>query len=615
MLIREGRGRYGLILAALTLLLALMMGATAVFAAGNKNISRPDIPSSLIVSQTSGNWSDVNTWAGGVVPTSADSVIIADGTTVTLDTSATVVGLQVGQGTSGVLQFDTSATSKTLTVNGSVTVTTSATLQVQAAGSATGHLLSISGDLTNNGSISLYTATSQAGLAFTGATNNTFTNNGSTDLKSSSGLTVNKGTTSASVLEFIQNGTFTVQGANTLGFLTLTNGTFKISGTGPFSNPVFTTASYTIGATTGIWLNNASATIAGQNGSPTNNGLLRLTAGTFAIGTLGTNVMGASSGANFVIEGGIMNLAGRLNSSSTFMTIPVGGTVNVCTAGGCTTAPSFGFTGTTAVVMTMSGGTINLVQANTATTPVDYNETGALVFSGGTLNVGTATTTTNFVFRVQGQIPNMVINNTFNNKTANLSGQANVWGNLTINIGTTLNLNAGTAATLLMIGSTLTNNGAIVVNTTNTAQVSFAGDIGTGAAQTYTGAGTFGAATLRVASVSLQNRAGVTLDPSVSNLNVYRINAFYGQFTNSNKIALGAADTVALVIQRGVGGNTFNAGGLDVAPTFNIGTGGLTLVYAQSQTTITTGPEIPVSRTCSASRSSTQQASHWPVVL
>ena len=43
-----------------------------------------------------------------------------------------------------------------------------------------------------------------------------------------------------------------------------------------------------------------------------------------------------------------------------------------------------------------------------------------MIFTGGTLNVGTAATATNFNFRVQGQMPNVVIDNTTNNKTANL---------------------------------------------------------------------------------------------------------------------------------------------------------------------------------------------------
>src|SRR5437870_6598715 len=62
-----------------------------------------------------GNWSSTATWAGGVVPTSADDVTIADGDTVTIDTAANANTLVVGQGSSGVLQFE-SATARTLTV-------------------------------------------------------------------------------------------------------------------------------------------------------------------------------------------------------------------------------------------------------------------------------------------------------------------------------------------------------------------------------------------------------------------------------------------------------------------------------------------------------------------
>ena len=92
-----------------------------------------------------------------------------------------------------------------------------------------------------------------------------------------------------------------------------------------------------------------------------------------------------------------------------------------------------------------------------------------MVYSGGTLNVGTAATVTNFIFRAQGQMPNVVVDNTTNNKTLNLSGQLNVWGNLTINSGTTVNLNPGTAQTLLQIGPTIINNGAIVATATTPA--------------------------------------------------------------------------------------------------------------------------------------------------
>src|SRR5207253_4492041 len=140
------------------------------------------------------------------------------------------------------------------------------------------------------------------------------------------------------------------------------------------------------------------------------------------IGTVGTNVMGATPGASFIVEGGTVNVAGRLTSTNAVTYTQSGGAVNICVAGGCATSPSFGFTSTLPTnVMNMSGGTINLVNSNTLTTP-DYNMQGRVDAFGGTLQVGSAATATNFVFRIQGNVPNLVVDNTTNNKTAGLTG-------------------------------------------------------------------------------------------------------------------------------------------------------------------------------------------------
>ena len=137
-----------------------------------------------------------------------------------------------------------------------------------------------------------------------------------------------------------------MQGANTAGFLTIANGLFRIVGSNTFTNPVFAVRAYTIPSTGGFWLHAPNVTVVGQAGSPTNNGLLRVADGTLNVGTLGTDVMGAGVGAMFIVEGGTMNFAGRLNSANAFINYTQsGGPVNVCVAGGCTTSPSFGFTG------------------------------------------------------------------------------------------------------------------------------------------------------------------------------------------------------------------------------------------------------------------------------
>ncbi len=543
-----------------------------------------------------GLWSSGATWTGGIVPTGADNVTITSGCTVTIDTAAVTFNLTVAGG--GVLQYEDTL-AQSLTAGGSITVLPGGTFQSNPAGIQTGHVLSAGSHLTNAGTLDFSTNGDTAGaqIIFTGASSAVFANDGTMDLRQTTGVTLNKGTSSASMLEFLPGGTITVQGANTAGFLAIANGTFRVSGSNSFSNPLFGAAVYTIPPTGGIWLNNANATIVGQAGSATNAGLLRLTDGTYNVGTLGTHVMGAGNGASFTVEGGSLNFAGRLTSASTYITYAQsGGAVNVCMAPPCATSPSFGFTGATGVVTKMSGGSINLVNSNGLTT-ADYNQTGTMVYTGGTLNVGTGATAGNFNFRAQGQAPNVVVDNTANNKTLFVPAQLNVWGNLTINPGTTLNL-AG-AFTLLQIGPTITNNGAIVATTNNSGTVNFAGSLQAlngGYVQTYTGSGTFGTPALRPGTLSGQNAAGITIDSGVSPLYVNRVNAFYGAIANSDKIQIGNADALALVVQRGATGIPFAAGSLAVAPTYNIGAGGLTLVYAQSQVAMTTGPEIPSTR-------------------
>lgn len=550
---------------------------------------------------TGGPWSAAGSWSPSGPPTAADDVTISGGCTITVDTAAAALSLTVQS--TGALTYD-AATASSLAVGGDLIINNGGSVSGPATGTVVTHALSVGGNLLNNGSLDLSTNgnTAGVGLTFTNAGSHTFSGAGATtNLRT---LTINKGTSSANVLE-LSTASFSVQGTSVDGapmaFLTLTNGTFKVSGSFTLASRFFATAGYSIPATAGFWLNNANVTVAGQNASPTNNGTFRLSSGVYNVGTASGNSMGAGIGARFIIEGGTLNVAGRLNSTSTFITYTQSaGTVNVSTVGNAATSPSFGFTGGTGQVMNFSGGTINLVQASTNAAPVDYNQTGTMNFTGGTLNVGTAATTTNFLFRIQGQMPNVVLDNTGTNKNANLSGQGNFWGNLTIPTGSTLNLNPGTAQVLLMIGPTLTNNGAIVVNTNNTAQLVFASGlqtVGAPYASSYTGTGTVGTAALRLAAVGVQSPLGVSFAPTVTPLNIYRINALFGAITGADKLANGAGDATALVIQRGVNGNAYPASTFDVAPTSNIGSGGLTLVYAQSTTAVTTGPEIPASRT------------------
>ncbi|HSN75183.1 MAG TPA: fibronectin type III domain-containing protein, partial [Anaerolineae bacterium] len=575
---------------------AVTEGALSTALAGSQ---ATNLAGEITCNGAGGLWSSTATWSGGVLPSAGDNVTISDGCTVTIDTAATINNLTVGTGASGILQFETT-TGRTLTVNGSVTIASGGIFQSAASGTVTTHLLSVGTNFVNNGTLDFSTNTNTAGaeLRFVNATNNTLSGTGTvTDLRL---LTLSKGggtiTTGSPVLEITIP--FTVRGAasDTAGFLNTAtfNGILKISGTFTYSSVVFQVSAYSISSTGGFWLNNPNFTVSGLNGSPTMNGLLRLTQGTYNVGTSLGNSMGAGAGAIFLIEGGTFNAAGRLNATSAVSYTQSGGTVNVSTVGHASASASFGLTSTGAS-FTMSGGTINLVQINsnaTATSRLDYQVSAIANITGGTLNIGTSATTGNsgnFDFRIRGQAPAVVIDNTTNAKSALAVAQTNIWGNLTVNTGTTLNANG---FAVLMIGPSITNNGSIV-GTVASSRLDFQGS----AAQTYGGSGTFGTAAGPFLLVSINNGSGVTLNaPIVTN----RVNLFLGTFTNSNQFTLGNAGTSSTVVQIGVTGATTPGGNFDVSPTFSTGSGGHTILYAQETVARTTGFEIPPSRSVAA---------------
>ncbi len=551
----------------------------------------------------SGLWSSTTPgapWADGIVPALSDDVTINDGVTVTIDVAATCNNLTIGQGASGVLEFEALA-ARTLTVAQNVTIAAGGIFRSNTGGTVTTHVLSLGGNLTNNGTLdfSTNTNTAGAGITFTGIFNNTFTGTGSTT--NIRGITINKGSgtitpTSPTVDMSVSN--FTVRGLSVdpTGFLTLTNGILKISGTNTVSSVVFLTASYSIASTAGFWLNNSNFTVTGLNGSPTMSGLLRISNGVYNIGTSSGNAMGGATTSQFIVEGGVINVAGRLLVSSAGASFNMSaGTINVTTVGNASSSNAgFGFTSTTSV-FTMSGGTINLVQRNTGATIVDYNvATASPTITGGTLNVGTAATATNFNFGIQGAMPNVVVDNTTNNKTANLSGVARVYGNLTINSGATF---SGVSSTIIMIGNptnigNIINNGTITnTSATGTNRFQFSGTYG---AQNYSGSGVFGTATTPYAGLNLDNPAGVTFSSAVI---ATRVNLFQGSYDGTN-VTVGGT-TNAPVIQVG-GTATVNAGSFSVAPTFNVTAGNITLIYSSALSAVNTGLEIPVSRTASS---------------
>jgi hypothetical protein len=557
-------------------------------------------PAGNLTSVQSGNWSDSATW-GGSVPSSADNVTIANGHTVTIDSSsALTVTVQSG----GVLQFE-ATTARTLTVTQSVTINSGGTFQSNAAGTQTGHILSVGTDLINNGTIDFSTNanTAAAGIVFTGAADASFTLGAAstTDLKQSvsgAGVTLNKGTNNTPILTFTPGGTLTVLGANAVGFLSITNGTFKLGGTNTFSNPLFNVAAFAIPATGGFWMNNTNATVVAQNGTGTVTGSFRMTLGTFNLGTGAGSALAFASGANINVEGGAINSSGRFAVTAAANAITynqTGGTITVCTVGNTSTTLASFDLGTGVGTTNISGGTIVVQLASTAASgPRDYRNqsglTGTTTVTGGTLQMGNAASGAAKAFSIAGVVPNLVLDNTSAGHSTTFLAPAvfnNVTKNITINPGTTLNIGNNV---FLMNGTTLTNNGTLTANGASSNFVWFL----TTSPVTYTG---LGVSTAPITNFAIQADSGLTIDPASPTIVVGAIRLFSGSLINSNKITLGNGGATTGIVQIGNTTTPTAAGVFDVPFTFNLGTGGETVSYLRTTASRNTGPEINPTRT------------------
>jgi hypothetical protein len=491
-----------------------------------------------------GNWDDVATWADGSVPTAGDNVTIGNGCTVTVNV-ANAVALDLNILAGGVLQSPTS-------------------------GTTTNNTLTVGGNVVNNGTLDFSTNSDTAGARLTfgpGPVNVGLTGGGAiTDLRE---LAIDKG--SRDVVVTIAPDNLTVRGLATgaPGMLVLTTGTVRLAGSYTLSNALFPTVGYSIPAAAGVWLDNPNFTVAGQNGSPTNNGLLRLTQGTYNVGTSAGNSMGGGTGAIFRIEGGTMNIAGRLQTTSVVQYVQTGGTLNVSTVGNAAATAAFGLTAT-GNTFDFAGGTIVLVQPSGNATPLDYSVSSLATFvtnpAQTTLQIGNAASPAAATYRVTGATPNVVV-------TA----------------GRTMNAGSGAAGGAIFVrGSSVVNNGAIA-NQGTSSRFDFAAN----GPMTYSGLGTFGTLAAPFVSVGANSQFQTTLSsPIITN----RVNLFTGGFINSNQITLGNAGTSTTVVQIGSAGLTTPGGAFDVSPVHNQGSGGQIVIYAFETASRTTGVEINPTR-------------------
>ncbi|MBI1837724.1 MAG: hypothetical protein HYR91_10720 [Flavobacteriia bacterium] len=447
------------------------------------------LPTDYFRSLTTGNWNTTNSWQSSsdnsswinssLVPSnSASSILIQAGHTITINEDATASTVLIN----GTLSFD-SFDGRLFDVTGDITISSTGTFN---APNATGYAyMSTTGNLINNNILDFYTI---------GACDVTFNKNGNQTISGTGGttkfnvMTVDMGTSNSNILEimpsnFFTNTEFLHYAANTAN--ELLNGTVKFSGTYTYANEIFYTGkSHDILANCGIWLNNPNVTITASADSWDLTGLLRITQGTMNIGTSsGNSLRTKGSNAQIIIEGGALNIAGRLTpttaNSNPFSYTQSGGTVTLNTVGSASgTLAAFDMSSTSSS-FTMSNGTI-IIRRKTSNSKDYNNSSNTYNVTGGTIQFGDASTPTAQTFNIYStaDMPNLIVSNATSQATkptVQLTSNINVKGSITIMSGTTLDVsyNGGTSNYDIALTDTWNNSGTF---TARNKTVTFAGN-------------------------------------------------------------------------------------------------------------------------------------------
>ena len=435
-----------------------LLGGLAVLLVVLLWINLPVAHAATCTSQATGLWSAPATWTGcgGVVPQNGDDVIIAAGHTVTVDTNTNSLNSLTVNGT---LTVGTDSTPRTVTVGGNLAIGGGGI--VAPGASAAKHSLVIGGDMTNGGTFTgAATATRLIDVTFNKNGSATVSGSGSTLFNY---IVVNLGTSRDNVLH--------LQPDNLSAFNTyfvnrdsgILNGTLRIGGSYSAAMRVFgpATGGVTIPATGGFWLDNPNFTVTGMDGTYRVSGLLRVSAGTLNVGTAAGNSVGYYTGSAITVEGGSLNIAGRLareTSGATTTYAQSGGAVTVVTVGS-TSGTYAGFDLSNAgSSFTMSGGTIAIRQATSCTNGDYWNLAGTHNVTGGLVQIGDAGTPAAQTIEINSTAPvlNLAVSST-NAPTARLFGNdLTVQGDVGIQSGATLSAN-GRA---MYVAGDWTNDGA-----------------------------------------------------------------------------------------------------------------------------------------------------------
>ncbi len=340
------------------------------------------LPDTGFISIASTNWSSPATWSGGVVPTSTSNVTIASGTMVTIDGAVQCKILFV----EGTLQFD-ATDGRSLTVTEDVTIKSGGEFRSSAAfttGSTTDTLI-LGGSFENNGTFSPRITGSSSGtrvvqVTFNGSVPTTIS--GSTNPTNFSLIRMNLSSTAQTLTPLINVGFM----GTTASALTLTRGTW-VQSVGTTTTP---NVNITVGVDAVLSLSDGGAFMTGS-ASLLVNGILSVAGGSLSVGG-GNNRLEVLSGGSFSCSDGLVSILGRLTLSGGTTSI-TGGAMSVNPRGGTNLSQTSNvFEAASAAEVSMSGGSLTIVNPKTATSTGRevkvVTGSGAKTFSGGRLYFG-----------------------------------------------------------------------------------------------------------------------------------------------------------------------------------------------------------------------------------
>ncbi|WP_159517808.1 beta strand repeat-containing protein, partial [Sunxiuqinia indica] len=353
---------------------------------------------------TGGLWSDPTSWVGGVVPGAGDDVIIANGTTITVDSDVTCQSITINGGGS-------------LVVNNSTTLT-------------------VTGDWDNSGTFNSGTSGT---VSFSGSTPAAI--RGTTTFEE---LIVDKGSLSSTLAI---SGDVTVSSG---GSLTATSGLIQINSSASFrldySNQL------DIPSIAGIEVNGGTLTTG--NFSIYNEGLIRIISGTATFGTSSGNSVHTQIDGAFHVVNGTVSFAGRLENTAGGTLTPPGIASGINISGGNITLSTAGNglsnTGSLNVTangnFNFTGGIIVFENASTAATSLDLgfvSGSGTKIITNGIFQFGNASTTSLSSFVINSEIPIPTIE-TYANIDLELSNSVIISDQLTLGTNSRLQLNDNT---------------------------------------------------------------------------------------------------------------------------------------------------------------------------